>query len=372
MADSTVKALTDIATAGGITAGDLIYIARPGSPDLDFKGSIGTLAALSTILTANITDAQVTYAKIQNVSATDKLLGRSTAGAGVVEEIACTAAGRSLIAGVNAAAQRTTLGVVIGTDVLAYSARVQDIAANLSATSGTVEKTGANTFGVYTVTAFAKTVLDDADAATIRTTLGVVIGTDVQAQNARLADIATNLSATSGTVEKTAANTFGVYTTTAFAKTILDDADATTARATLGFAGNTASAVMVGDGAGNVSAESPVTIDKTTGAIAGFRTTFNDQTGTTYTVVSGDSGKTLTFTNASAVTVTLPNNMPIGWTAECVQGGAGQVSFTGGGTIQNRSSQTKIAGQYGSVRLVVVTNAGGTSAVYNLAGDTGA
>jgi hypothetical protein len=40
---------------------------------------------------------KVTYAKMQNVSATDKVLGRSTAGAGDVEELACTAGGRALI-----------------------------------------------------------------------------------------------------------------------------------------------------------------------------------------------------------------------------------------------------------------------------------
>lgn len=51
----------------------------------------------------------VTYAKIQNVSATNKLLGRSTAGSGNVEEISCTAAGRAILADANAAAQRTTL-----------------------------------------------------------------------------------------------------------------------------------------------------------------------------------------------------------------------------------------------------------------------
>lgn len=55
--------------------------------------------------------ATITYAQIQNVSATDKLLGRSTAGAGVVEEIALTAAGRALIDDADAAAQRTTLGL---------------------------------------------------------------------------------------------------------------------------------------------------------------------------------------------------------------------------------------------------------------------
>lgn len=57
-----------------------------------------------------IADDAVTYAKIQNVSATDKVLGRSTAGAGDVEEIACTAAGRALLDDVDAPAQLITLG----------------------------------------------------------------------------------------------------------------------------------------------------------------------------------------------------------------------------------------------------------------------
>lgn len=45
------------------------------------------------------------------MSATDKVIGRATAGAGAGEEIALTAAGRALIDDTNAAAQRTTLGL---------------------------------------------------------------------------------------------------------------------------------------------------------------------------------------------------------------------------------------------------------------------
>lgn len=60
---------------------------------------------------ATIANDAVTYAKMQNVSATDKLLGRSTAGSGDVEEITCTAAGRALIDDAAASDQRTTLGL---------------------------------------------------------------------------------------------------------------------------------------------------------------------------------------------------------------------------------------------------------------------
>ena len=57
-----------------------------------------------------IANDAVTYAKMQNVSATNKVLGRVTAGAGNVEEIACTAAGRALLDDADAAAQLATLG----------------------------------------------------------------------------------------------------------------------------------------------------------------------------------------------------------------------------------------------------------------------
>lgn len=75
---------------------------------------------------ATIANDAVTYAKMQNVSATDKLLGRSTAGAGDVEEIACTAAGRALLDDVDAAAQRTTLGVDAAGDTVVTAAPGSD------------------------------------------------------------------------------------------------------------------------------------------------------------------------------------------------------------------------------------------------------
>ncbi len=57
------------------------------------------------------------------LSATDRLLGRSSSGAGAAEEIACTAAGRALIDDADARAQCATLGTwrVLGASAVASS-----------------------------------------------------------------------------------------------------------------------------------------------------------------------------------------------------------------------------------------------------------
>jgi hypothetical protein len=77
-----------------------------------YDGTQLQLVSVRVIKTDDIGGDQVTYAKIQNVSATDKILGRSTAGAGEIQEITCTAAGRAILDDADAAAQRATLGVI--------------------------------------------------------------------------------------------------------------------------------------------------------------------------------------------------------------------------------------------------------------------
>jgi hypothetical protein len=135
--------------------------------DADMAARV-TTSDTGTVSTTMLANDAVTYAKIQNVSATDKLLGRSTAGAGDVEEITCTAAGRNLLDDVDAAAQRTTLG--LGT---------------LATQSGTFSGTssGTNT-GDQTITLTGDVTGSGTGSFTTAIAAGVIVDADVNASAA--------------------------------------------------------------------------------------------------------------------------------------------------------------------------------------------
>ena len=89
-----------------------------------------------------------------------------------------------------ALAARANLGLVIGTDVQAYDAGLASIAGLTTLADRSIYTTASDTYAVYTLTAAGRAILDDADAAAQRTTLGLAIGTDVQAFDQQLLDIA--------------------------------------------------------------------------------------------------------------------------------------------------------------------------------------
>lgn len=81
--------------------------------------------------------------------------------------------------------------------------------------------------------------------------------------------------------------------------------------------------------------------------------TINAQTGTTYTIVSGDLNKLVTLNNASAITVTIPNGVfSTGQQVNFQQIGAGQVTFASDGTTTFTGVGTKLRAQYSASTLI--------------------
>lgn len=125
-------------------------------------------------------------------------------------------------------------GLIIGTDVQAYDAGLTSIAGLTTAADKMIYTTALDTYAVTDLTAAGRALLDDADASAQRTTLGLAIGTNVQAYDAGLQSIAGLTTAADRMIYTTASDTYAVATLTAAGRAILDDADATAQRATLG------------------------------------------------------------------------------------------------------------------------------------------
>jgi hypothetical protein len=86
--------------------------------------------------------------------------------------------------------------------------------------------------------------------------------------------------------------------------------------------------------------------------------TINAQSGTTYTLALTDAGNACEFTNASAVTVTVPPNssvaFPVGTQIDVMAGGAGKVTFAQGSgvTIKSVSSFKSLSAQEAGGTLI--------------------
>lgn len=143
-------------------------------------GDYGDITVSSSGATWTIDPGVVTYSKMQDVSATDKILGRSTAGAGVVEEITCTATARSLLDDTSTSAMRTTLGLAIGTNVQAHDAELDALASTTSAADKVPYFTGSGTASTTDLTSTARSLLDDTSTSAMRTTLGLAYATQSQ------------------------------------------------------------------------------------------------------------------------------------------------------------------------------------------------
>ena len=189
-----------------------------------------TAAKLATdaVETAKIKDAAVTYAKIQNVSASNKVLGRVSANAGVVEEIATTGSGDvvratspTLVTPVLGAATGTSLSVsgqltstvAIGTAPLVVTSTTPVANLSIGGNAATVT-TNANLTGPITSVGNATTITDGAvtTAKILDGTIAVGDLADNAVETAKIKDAAVtyakiqNISASNKVLGRVSAN----------------------------------------------------------------------------------------------------------------------------------------------------------------------
>lgn len=137
-------------------------------------------------VTVGISNSGVSYSKIQNVSATDKLLGRSSAGSGVIEEITCTSFARTILDDTDAATARTTLGAAASThthtssDVTNFDEAAQDaVGAMVNSTLSYSDATPSLGVVDNTSTQKIEVIKNSAGSPIVRKRLNFIEGTNV-------------------------------------------------------------------------------------------------------------------------------------------------------------------------------------------------
>ena len=173
-----------------------------------------------------------------------------------------------------------TLNVIGGTGITASADEIA-IDSTVATLTGTQTLTN-KTIGVSQLSgtvAIANGGTNASSAGDARTNLGVVIGTDVQAYDAGLNSIAGLTTAADNLIYTSASDTYAVTSFTAYGRSLVDDADAATARTTLGLGtaavlnvGTSANNIVQLDGSGLLPAVdgSQLTNLPSTGATAGF------------------------------------------------------------------------------------------------------
>lgn len=136
----------------------------------------------------------------------------------------------------NYATARANLGLAIGTNVQAYDAKLAALAGLTGAANKLAYFTGASTMAVADLTADGRSLIGAAGFAAMRALLDLEVGTDFNAYSAKTAALSGLTWAADKGLLFTSASAVSTYDLTAFSRTVLGGANAGAWRSTIGAA----------------------------------------------------------------------------------------------------------------------------------------
>ena len=231
--------------AAAVSQGSLVYgNGTPKWAELVIGGA-GTLlrsdgadVAWASLATAGIQPLDATLTSLALLGTAADKMAYAT-GVDTWAETALTAFARTILDDADQATVQATLAVVPGTNVQVYDAWLTSIALLGTAADKMIYATGVDTAAETALTAFARTILDDANQAAVQATLALVPGTNVQAYDATLLSIAALGTAADKLAYTTGVDTWAETVLTAFGRSLIDDANAAAGLATLGASAST-------------------------------------------------------------------------------------------------------------------------------------
>ena len=316
-------------------------------------------ATVRTTIGAQTLDAGLTSISGLTTAA-DKMIYTTASDTYAVTDL--TSFARSLLDDTTSAAARSTLGVAIGTDVQAYDAGLASISGLTTAADKMIYTTASDTYAVTDLTSFARSLLDDSSAATARTTLGVAIGTNVQAYDAGLQSISGLTTAADRMIYTTASDTYAVTTLTSFARSLLDDSSSSVARSTLGLVIGTdvqaysSNLASINQDLGTTDTVTFGTLQNVTLKDLGYTTA---SVATALDFNNGNIGTKTTSGNTTFTFANVPAGVSSIYTLELTLGGAHTITWPG--TVDWGAAGEPSLSSGGEYVITFLTTDGGTS-----------
>ncbi len=288
-----------------------------------------------TILVGNSTIntlANSTLVKVHNATASANLgPGLLTVGTSVVNTTVIAAGANVLIGTVNITIGNSTVNTV--------SNSIVQIAAN-STVSSAFGIGGANC-GANVLIGTINITIGNSTVNSVSNSLGLYLANSTTVSNLTSSQVSVGANAFLSTITLSIGNT----TANLFANSILFKLANSTSTANLSPVALTIGSTVVNS-----------TVIVSGGSLLSANIQTNPQTGTTYTLVAADSGKLVTCNNASAITVTVPAGLPIGFRTMVMQYGAGNVTISNtgqtGALIFSRNSLFVSTAKYGTVSVM--------------------